>query len=134
LSWLALSCCAFWVPSSCFFLLSVWIFDDEVLPSADSWTTRWKLTKPILAPCGNGAGGCGAGGGMVCAGGVTCAGLACAGGGVGGNAGAPLSRNASDAAMTRPLITMNPFVDGEAPNLIPIPPPVRVLSDPPHSN
>src|SRR5438477_406565 len=32
---------------------------DEALPSADSLTTRWKLTNPILAPCGNGAGGCG---------------------------------------------------------------------------
>ena len=47
-------------PSACFFVTSALILPVEICPSTDSAATRWKSTKAIFAPAGNGAGGWGA--------------------------------------------------------------------------
>src|SRR6185436_4172591 len=88
-------------------------------PSAEPWKTACGLKKAILAPTGNGAGGCagtvaGAAGGWAGAG-VSCAGLGAAG--VCANTGAALiaiSDRASDAAIAEPLIALNSFRESEA--------------------
>ena len=114
--WFACSDLALSAPSVCFFVTSALIFTVDVLPSTDSAATRWKLTNAIFAPAGNGAGGARRRGRGLRGGGrrgVSGRGLAGRRSRPGGlrerGSGAQRETSASDAAMTKRLITINPF-------------------------